>query len=151
MEKEACVKRRRYDGEPRATGSSDPGLLQLNAGGKVGSSVGPEVCLRSSALGRALLFGVRGAGRALKAAEGRPAGSSGQLASGALGPHEPAGQLSRLGEAVSAGGRLKLKRRRLQEAPGMEQPCSQGTLDALAACCEVEVASAIAAWPRGPR
>ena len=64
---------------------------------------------------------------------------------------QPFGQLSRLGEAVSAGDRRVLKRRRLQEEPGLEQPCSPGALDAIAACRGVEVASAVAVWPPGPR
>ena len=61
------------------------------------------------------------------------------------------GQLSRLGEAVSAEDRRELKRHKLCENPGQVQPCSQGALDAIAACRDVEVASAVAAWPRGPR
>ena len=56
-----------------------------------------------------------------------------------------------LGEEDSAEGRLLLKRRKVARAPVLELPCSQGALDALAACRGVEVASAIAAWPSGSR
>ncbi len=60
-------------------------------------------------------------------------------------------QRSLLGEAVGAEDRLVLKRRRLVGNPGLEQPCSQCALDALAACRGVEDASAVAAWPSGSR
>jgi len=151
MVEAACVKRRRYGGEPGATGPGHRGLLQLSAGGSDEFRAGSGGHLRSSALGQALLFGVRGKGRLVGAEKGGPAGSRDQEAQGTLVSLSPVVQLSRLGEAVSAEDRLELKRRRLREEPGLEQPCSQGALDAFAACRDVEVASVVAAWPRGPR
>ncbi len=150
LEEEACVKRRRYGGEPGTTGPGHRGLRQLSPGGSAEFSAGSGGQLRSSALGQALLFGVRGKGRLVGAEKGGPAGSKDQEAPGTLVSLSTAVQRSRLGEAVSAEDRLELKRRRLREEPGLEQPCSQGALDAIAACRDVEVASAVAAWPRQP-
>ena len=60
-------------------------------------------------------------------------------------------QRSALGEAAGAESRVRLKRSRELDGPGLEQPCSPGALDALAACRGLEVASAVAAWPSGSR
>ena len=60
-------------------------------------------------------------------------------------------QSSALGGADGAESRVRLKRRRVVGNPGLEQTCSPGALDALAACRDVEVGSAVAACPAGPR
>ena len=151
LDEEACVKRRRQEGNPGATAPYSQGLLQDNAGAKEKDCAGSRGNLRSSALGQALLFGVRGKGRLAGAESVALAGCRGQEAQGTLVSSSMSGQLSRLGEAVSAEDRLELKRRGLCEDPGQVQPCSQGALDAIAACRDVEVASAVAAWPLGPR
>ena len=97
-----------------------------------GPAVSPGPLL-SSAVGRALLRGH--AGSVSKPFEGpKEAGSH---------PVAP----SRLMLAAGAEDRRLLKRRRSGEGSLDSQPCSQGALDALAACRGVEVASAVTAWP----
>jgi hypothetical protein len=151
MEEEACVKRRRYGGEAVTEGPGHRGLLLLSAGGSDEVRAGAGGLLRASTLGQALLYGVRGKGRLEGTVAGGPVGSRDQGAPGALVSLSEAVQPTRLREAVSAEERAELKRRRLRVAPGLEQPCSQGARDAMAACREVRVASAVAAWPGGPR
>ena len=97
-----------------------------------GPAVSPGPLL-SSAVGRALLRGH--AGLLSFQVEG-PGGA-------ACHPEAP----SRLVAAAGAEDRRLLKRRRSGIGPVGSQSCSQGALDALAACSGVEVASAIAAWP----
>jgi hypothetical protein len=151
MVEEACVKRRRQEGNPGATAPYSQGLLQDSTGAKEKDCAGSRGNLRSSALGQALLFGVRGKGRLAGAESLALAGCRSQGAPGTLVSSSMSGQLSRLGEAVNAEDRRELKRGRLCGDPGQVQPCSPGALDAIAACRDVEVASAVAAWPRGPR
>ena len=97
-----------------------------------GRAVSPGPLL-SSAVGRALLRGH--AGLLSFQVEG-PGGA-------ACHPEAP----SRLVAAAGAEDRRLLKRRRSGIGPVGSQPCSQGAMDALAACSGVEVASAIAVWP----
>ena len=93
-----------------------------------------------------MLFGIRGRGGVAGQVPGASVGCTGALVSASNSV-----QLSRLGKAFSAEDRLLLKRRGVCGDPGQEEPCSQGALDAIAACRDVEVASAVAAWPLGPR
>ena len=151
LDEEASVKRQKYEGNPAATGPVNQGLLQGGAVTKAESRAGSQGNLRSSALGQALLFGIQGKGGANGQVPVAVAGCEGQGAQGDLLSSSTSGLLSRLGEAVSAEDRLQLKRRRVCGDQGQVQPCSQGALDAIAACRDVEVASAVAAWPLGPR
>ena len=146
---EACVKRRRHGSDPGAAGSSSQAMLRDSDGTKE-VNCDSTGSLRSSALGQALLFGVRGRGRVEGAEAAAPGGHRVQGALGTLVQVSAAGQRSRLGEAVSAEDRRELKSRRLCGGPEPERPCSQGALDAIAACRDVEVASSVAAWPLGP-
>ena len=93
-----------------------------------------------------MLFGIRGRSGVAGQVPGASFGCTGALVSSSNSV-----QLSRLGKALSAEDRLLLKRRGVCGDPGQEEPCSQGALDAIAACRDVEVASAVAAWPLGPR
>ena len=111
---------------------SQCGLGVLAACREVGP--GPPGPLLSSAVGRALLRGHAGL---LSSQEEGPGGAA---------CHSEAP--SRLVSAAGAEGRRLLKRRRSGNGPVGSQSCSQGALDALAACSGVEVASAIAAWPQ---
>jgi hypothetical protein len=150
MEQDACAKRRRCGSESATDGPGLGGLPLLSAcsSGEARASAGGT--LRASALGQALLHGVRGTGRGLGTGDGEP-GSSWDLAvPGDLAPRSEAVQPTRLREAASAEERAELKRRRRWVAPGLEQPCSRGACDAMAACREVRVAAAVAAWPAGP-
>ena len=119
---EDSIKRRRVGGSSEDPRPSGQGPVDAGAAGSAEGQLVAQVPLRSSALGRALL-------RSSGIPERR----------------------SLLGEADNAEGRLLLKRRKVVRTLGLELPCSQGALDALAACRGVEVASAIAAWPSGPR
>ena len=150
-EAEASAKRRRYGASLEAPWPSDQGLLQVDAATKAESRAGSKGSLRSSALGLALLHGLRGKGSATWQEAGALSGHTEQDTQGALESSSTSVQLSLLGKAVSAEDRLRLKRRRVLGDPGLEQPCSQGALDAIAACRDVEVASAVAAWPSGSR
>ena len=151
LDAEAGVKRRRQEGNPGATAPPSQGLLQVSTGARREDCAGSRRDLRSSALGQALLFGVRGMSRLAEAGAVARVGYRSLEAPVTLVSSSRSGQLSRLGEAVSAEDRRELKRHKLREDPGQLQPCSQGALDAIAACRDVEVASAVAAWPRGPR
>ena len=94
---------------------------------------GPPRPLLSSVIGRALLRGHAGL---VSDQERGPGGA-------VIHPEAP----SRLVLAAGAEDRRLLKRRRSGVGSEGSQPCSQGALDALAACRGVEVASAVTAWP----
>ena len=150
-EAEASAKRRRCGASQEAPGPSGQGLLEVVAVCREGSQTGAQGTMRSSALGQALLRGLRGNGSATLHGAGAVDGHTEAGSRVAAESTNTSVQLSLLGKAVSAEDRLRLKRRRVLGDPGLEQPCSQGALDALAACRDVEVASAVAAWPSGSR
>ena len=150
MEEVAGAKRRRCGSESVTVGPGLGGLPLLSASSSCEARASAGGTLRASALGQALLFGVRGTGRELGSRDEEPGSSRDLAVSGDLAPRGAAVQPTRLWEAVSAEERAELERRSRWVAPGQEQPCSQGACDAMAACREVRVASAVAAWPAGP-
>ena len=150
MGEEPCGKRQRCSGVAAALRPGHPGLQRFSAGGSEEERAGARGPLRASALGQALLYGIHGKGRQ----EGAVARGQGDIRShgwaGTLVAPSGTGQPTRLREAANAEERAELKRRGLRGAAGVLQDCSQGVCDALAACREVSVASAIAAWPGEP-
>jgi hypothetical protein len=148
---EVSAKRRRCGASQEVPRPSGQGLLEVEAAVREGSQNDAQGTMRSSALGQALLRGLGGIGSATLHGAGAVAGHTGAVSRVTAELSNISVQRSLLGEAVSAEDRLRLKRRRVFGDPGLEQPCSQGALDALAACRGVEVASAVAAWPLGSR
>ena len=144
MRRRVCISRE----VPRPAGQ---GPFEVCAAASVGSLVAAQGLMRSSALGRALLRAQGDRTSAIEHGPGVEAGHPGAFSRVTAAVSDVSEQRSLLGEAAGAEDRLVLKRRRLVGNPGLEQPCSQGALDALAACRRVEVASAVAAWPSGSR
>ena len=145
------TKRRKFCGSQEVPRPPGQGPVAVCAAVSVGSQLGTQGPMRSSVLGQALL---RAQGDIVSASvhgSGMVAGCTGAVSRLAAEVSDISAQRSLLGEAVGAEDRLLLKRRRVFGNPGLEQPCSQGALDALAACRGVEVASAVVAWPSGSR
>ena len=145
------TKRRRICVSHEVPRSPGQGPVAVCAAVSVGSQVGAQGPMRSSVLGQALLRAQGDIASASMHGSGMVAGYTGAVSRLAAEISDISAQRSLLGEAVGAEDRLLLKRRRVFGNPGLEQPCSQGALDALAACRGVEVASAVAAWPSGSR
>ena len=145
------TKRRRICVSHEVPRSPGQGPVAVCAAVSVGSQVGAQGPMRSSVLGQALLRAQGDIASASVHGSGMVAGYTGAVSRLAAEISDISAQRSLLGEAVGAEDRLLLKRRRVFVNPGLEQPCSQGALDALAACRGVEVASAVAAWPSGPK
>ena len=145
------TKRRKVCGSQEVPRPPGQGPVAVCAAVSVGSQLGTQGPMHSSALGQALLRAQGASVSASMHGSGMVAGCTGAVSLLAAEDSDISAQRSLLGEAVGAEDRLLLKCRRVFGNPGLEQPCSQGALDALAACRGVEVASAVAAWPSGSR
>jgi hypothetical protein len=144
-------KRRKLVGSQEAPRPPGQGPVTVCATAIVGHQLGALGPMRSSPLGQALLRD-RGANVSVSL-RGSELLAGCTLAVPQWGAELPdiAAQGSVLGGADGAEDRVRLRRRRDVGNPRLEQPCSLGALDALAACRDVEVGSAVAAWPAGPR
>jgi hypothetical protein len=132
-EETGLLKRRRSCFGSEDSQPCSQGALDVLAACRGVEPVGPLGPLLSSVIGRALLRGHAGL-------VSNPLRGPGEAGSHPVAP-------SRLMLAAGAEDRRLLKRRRSGEGSLDSQPCSQGALDALAACRGVEVASAVTAWP----